>query len=215
SLETLDITIELTSGGPSELVFEVHAWDAGVNRAADLDEPELHLDMPGHYMGVPPLRMEAVRPGLYVASANVGMAGPWNAVLLWRHGDDIQSLAVSFVVTPASERDYSPAQRLLARRDGAVLLFLASLTVAVVGLGLLAPGGPRYPAGLGVKSARIALGGLLAVTGVVWSAQLGGMALPGLPQLVFRDAVDSVSPTSTGDPPSAGLDPVGAVRLPV
>lgn len=246
-----DVDIAMASAGPAEIVFTIDVADRESGRPTDVDAIELQLDMPGHFMGIPPLTPEAVSAGRYEARSKVAMAGPWEAAFILEDGGRVEYIFANFQIAAGSKEHYSPLQRLFAYSPGGLAIFVLSLVVGLVGAGLLAsaagpapgsdagfrPGiGPGFDSGIGPgfgagtdpasgagfrpdsdfgpsperggRGVQIALGALLVVTGFIWTAQLGGLSLPGWPGTA-APAEGTAGASDTGAR-LAGSEPVGS-----
>lgn len=166
------------SEGAADVRFEIIVRDRSSGQRMDVDEFELQVDMPGHFMGINPMVVPPTSQGYYVAYPPISMAGPWTAGIVIQDGGEVHIATVNFQVTRASFEEHSRLQRLLAGHPISAVSLILSVVAVTVGVGLW-----LSPTGFGARRAEwgvIALGALLIGVGALWVAQLTGLATIGI-----------------------------------
>lgn len=203
-----ELDVFASSPGGAAVQFEIRVRDAA-DQWVTVDELQLHLDMPGHFMGISPVVVPPASTGQYVVSPPISMAGPWQAGIVLQHDGEIHAATVNFQVSRAALADHSRLQRLLAGQPaGAVGLILAA-AVAAAGLGLWLARTSPFSTGPG--RGAWPLGALLLAAGGLWALQLTGLVPAGVETGGPAPGTAGTVPAAAGDP-GAGLAP-GFPRL--
>lgn len=199
---SVDVAIASESG--ADVRFDVMVRERDSGRALEADALEIHLDMPGHFMGIRPIAASATGAGTFSASSTLSMAGRWEAGVVIPAEDGEHVAEVGFQIASASVESYSRMQQLLMGYTGGAALLFAALFVTAAGLSLAASG-TGLEAATGYRPQRLT-GFALVVAGVVTLLQLGGVPLPGVPSVALAPSGPG---SSAGGPPPSGEAPAG------